>query len=74
MPSNETTTISGGGFHCKILLDLKEVRSIRRHAFWNNGWWYTCTKHDNSIVDIHVHEKIDVIALFEGLNGKRKSN
>lgn len=61
--------IVGGGFHCKLILDLKEVKSIRRTCFWGRGWWYSFITKDGVHGDIHVKEQIDVIKLFEEYNG-----
>lgn len=62
--------LHGHGFHCQVVLDLKEVKSIRRCAFWGKGWWYTCTLNDGRQTDIHVREEVDVLKLFEELNEK----
>lgn len=69
--SNEDTLIRGQGFHCKLVLDLKEVKSIRRLCFWNRGWWYSCDTHDGNKIDVHVKESIDLLKLFEEYDGKK---
>lgn len=69
----EKFIISGGGFHCKISIDLNKVKSIKRCAFWHSGWWYSCEYFNGKQVDIHVRESIDVIKLFEELC-EQKSN
>lgn len=63
--------IRGSGFHCRLILDLTEVRSIRRTAYWNGGWWFDYNTSSTS-GSIHVKESIDVLGLFDELQ-KNKS-
>lgn len=66
-------TVRGGGFHCTLFLNLREVESIQRTAFWRSGWWYAYKRRDGSCGDIHIKEDIDVLGLFEELKRKQKS-
>lgn len=66
-------TIRGGGFHCTIFLDLREVESIQRTAFWRNGWWFSYKRRDGSTDDIHVREDVDVLRLFRELKGNQEN-
>lgn len=63
--------IRGGGFHCRVVLDLRQVKSISRSAFWKGGWWYTAKLLDGTETPIHVREDIDVMGLLEQYGGGR---
>ena len=65
MNEEDKDVISGSGFHCRINIDLKKVKSIQRCAFWNRGWWYSCEYHTAERFDIHVRDGIDLVKLFK---------
>lgn len=63
--------VEGLGFHCRAILDLREVESIKRLAFWGRGYWYDYKKYDGIEGCIHVKENVNVLQLFEELKGGR---
>jgi len=63
--TSEGNIVNGSGFHCKLSINLKEIRSIRRCAFWGGGWWYSCESCDAKTFDIHVKSEVDLIKLFK---------
>ncbi len=63
--------IWGQGFHCTLILDLAEVKSVQRFCFWSRGWWYGVNLLDNRSIDIHVKEEIDLVKVFKEYNEQR---